>query len=96
MEDPASGYGFQPVYQGEERNYTCSGLQRVTVYSFRVAATNDRGMGPFSSPSAVFSTIPDVPGQCQGCCGASLIMADDIVNLSAQTCVCFVKQLIRQ
>ena len=62
MNDPDTGYGYKAVYQGEEKEFTCEKLQRVTKYSFRVAAVNSKGTGPFSTPSEC-STLPDKPGQ---------------------------------
>ena len=54
------GYGFRPVYQGEDLQFTCKGLQRVTAYNFRLSATNEKGQGP-SSPSVTYHTLPDIP-----------------------------------
>lgn len=61
MEAPQTGYGFRPVYHGEELEYTCTGLARHTVYSFRLAASNDAGQGPFSSVVAL-ATLAELPG----------------------------------
>ena len=55
------GYGFCPVYQGDGLSYTCRGLQRVTVYSFRLTATNSAGTSP-TSPPVSFTTLPESPG----------------------------------
>ncbi len=55
------GYGFCPVYTGDETVFTCHSLARVTGYTFRLLATNERGTGPFSRP-VTFQTLPDVPG----------------------------------
>ena len=54
------GYGFQPVYQGEDLQFICKGLRRVTSYNFRLSATNEKGQGP-SSPSVMYSTLPAEP-----------------------------------
>ena len=54
------GYGFRPVYQGEDLQFTCTGLRRVTSYNFRLSATNEKGQGP-TSPSVTYSTLPSVP-----------------------------------
>jgi hypothetical protein len=64
MDDPNSGYGFCPVYQGDGLSYTCRDLQRVTVYSFRLSALNEAGSSPTSAPVS-FSTLPEPPG-CPG------------------------------
>jgi len=37
MDDPASGYGFVPVYNGSAPHYLCIGLKRNTDYRFRVS-----------------------------------------------------------
>ena len=55
------GYGFCPVYQGDGLSYVCRSLQRVTVYSFRLAATNEAGTSP-SSPPISYTTLPEPPG----------------------------------
>ena len=55
------GYGYRPVYQGEDTSFTCSGLQRASGYNFRLIATNEKGHSP-TSPSVTYSTIPSVPG----------------------------------
>lgn len=36
MEDSLNGYGFQPVYNGQETRFVCQGLRRNTYYKFRV------------------------------------------------------------
>lgn len=54
------GYGFRPVYQGDDLQFTCNGLQRVTAYNFRLSATNEKGQGP-NSPSVTYSTLPEIP-----------------------------------
>ena len=54
------GYGLRPVYQGEDLQFICRGLQRVTAYNFRLSATNEKGQGP-ASPSVTYHTLPDVP-----------------------------------
>ncbi len=55
------GYGYRPVYQGDQTSYTCSGLRRVTCYNFRLAASNEKGQSQMS-PSVTFKTLPSVPG----------------------------------
>jgi len=49
------------VFQGDQTSYTCSGLSRVTVYNFRLAATNEKGQSQLS-PSVTFKTLPSIPG----------------------------------
>jgi hypothetical protein len=61
MDDPNSGYGFCPVYQGDGLSYTCRDLQRVTVYNFRLSALNEAGSSP-ASPPVTFTTLPEAPG----------------------------------
>lgn len=39
MEDPSSGHGFLPVYNGSAPNYLCIGLKRNSQYKFRVSKT---------------------------------------------------------
>lgn len=36
MEDPATGHGFLPVYNGSAPHYLCIGLKRNSQYRFRV------------------------------------------------------------
>ena len=55
------GYGFRPVYQGEDVKFTCSGLHRNTSYNFRLSAANEKGHSQYS-PSVTCQTLPDVPG----------------------------------
>ena len=55
------GYGYRPVYQGENASFTCSNLQRVTGYNFRLIATNIKGSSP-TSPSVTHHTLPNLPG----------------------------------
>ena len=57
------GYGFCPVYQGEDTEFICSGLRRVTGYLFRLSASNEKGAGPHST-ICTYHTLPDPPGQC--------------------------------
>ena len=54
------GHGFRPVYQGEDLQFTCTGLRRVTAYNFRLSATNEKGQGPIS-PSVSYTTLSDTP-----------------------------------
>ena len=37
MEDSLSGYGFQPVYNGQETRFVCQDLRRNAYYKFRVS-----------------------------------------------------------
>lgn len=55
------GYGYCPVYQGDDTSFTCTGLQRVTNYNFRLTATNEKGQSP-ASPSVMYKTLPSIPG----------------------------------
>ncbi|OCT93034.1 fibronectin type-III domain-containing protein 3a isoform X1 [Xenopus laevis] len=61
MEDETSGYGFKPMYNGDDLTFTVKNLRRSTKYKFRVIAYNTEGK---SSPSEVveFVTFPDRPG----------------------------------
>ena len=49
------------MYQGDQTSYTCSGLSRVTIYNFRLAAANEKGQSQLS-PSVTFKTLPSIPG----------------------------------
>lgn len=49
------------MFQGEGTSFTCTGLQRVTCYNFRLAATNEKGQSPMS-PSVMYKTLPSIPG----------------------------------
>lgn len=49
------------MYQGSDTSFTCTGLQRVKEYSFRLTATNEKGQSP-ASPSVVYHTLSNVPG----------------------------------
>ena len=57
------GYGFCPVYQGEDKEFTCTGLRRMTGYTFRLSASNEKGTGPHST-TYTYHTLPDPPSQC--------------------------------
>ncbi|XP_077987462.1 fibronectin type-III domain-containing protein 3A-like [Glandiceps talaboti] len=61
MEDKTNRYGFQPVYCGDELSYTCNSLARKSLYKFRLSATNDQGVSPWSD-AVLFSTVADKPG----------------------------------
>lgn len=54
------GYGFCPVYSGEETAFTCQALARLMGYTFRLSAANERGSSSFSR-SVTFHTLADVP-----------------------------------
>ncbi|XP_050695268.1 fibronectin type-III domain-containing protein 3A-like isoform X4 [Eriocheir sinensis] len=60
MEDSLNGYGFQPVYNGQETRFVCQGLRRNTYYKFRLCAHNDEGSSPFSEVTT-YPTLPDRP-----------------------------------
>eukprot|EP00794_Sanderia_malayensis_P011063 gene11063-12231_t len=62
MDDEKAGYGFKPVYCGENREYTCNGLRRDTVYRFRLFASNISGSSK-PSPITSFKTLPEAPGK---------------------------------
>lgn len=55
------GYGYRPVYQEGNTLYTCSNLNRVTCYNFRLAASNEKGQSQMS-PSVKFKTLSSIPG----------------------------------
>ncbi|XP_028742243.2 fibronectin type III domain containing protein 3C1-like isoform X2 [Peromyscus leucopus] len=61
MEEPRSGLGFKPKYNGEDLSCTVRNLQRNTAYKFRIFAYNLEGR---SSPSGEvkYSTCPAKPG----------------------------------
>jgi hypothetical protein len=67
MDDPNSGYGFCPVYQGDGLSYTCRDLRRMTVYSFRLTASNEAGTSP-TSPPLSYTTLPESPDQPGAIC----------------------------
>ncbi|KAL1766812.1 fibronectin type III domain containing protein 3C1 isoform X1, partial [Sigmodon hispidus] len=61
MEEPKSGLGFKPKYNGEDLSCTIKNLQRNTTYKFRIFAYNLEGR---SNPSGEvkYSTRPSKPG----------------------------------
>ncbi|CAH6780044.1 LOC101827110 [Phodopus roborovskii] len=61
MEEPKSGLGFKPKYNGEDLSCTVRNLQRNTAYKFRIFAYNLEGR---SNPSGEvkYSTCPAKPG----------------------------------
>ncbi|XP_035704090.1 fibronectin type-III domain-containing protein 3A isoform X3 [Folsomia candida] len=60
MEDPSSGHGFMPVYNGSAPNYLCIGLKRNFQYKFRLRAQNEEGHSKWSD-EVVLCTLPDRP-----------------------------------
>lgn len=60
MEDPLTGHGFMPVYNGSAPNYLCIGLKRNSQYKFRVRAQNEEGHSKYSD-EVVLCTLPDRP-----------------------------------
>ncbi|OBS65086.1 hypothetical protein A6R68_06363, partial [Neotoma lepida] len=60
MEEPRSGLGFKPKYNGEDLSCTIRNLQRNTAYKFRIFAYNLEGR---SNPSGEvkYSTCPAKP-----------------------------------
>ncbi|XP_078736241.1 fibronectin type-III domain-containing protein 3A-like isoform X1 [Lampetra fluviatilis] len=61
MDDPSTGYGFRPKYNGEELIYTIRNLRRSSEFKFRLFVSNVEGRsGP--SEVATFETQPDKPG----------------------------------
>ncbi|KAK7796205.1 hypothetical protein U0070_004615, partial [Myodes glareolus] len=61
MEEPRSGLGFKPKYNGEDLSCIVKNLQRNTTYKFRIFACNLEGR---SNPSreVKYSTCPAKPG----------------------------------
>ncbi|CAO2623328.1 Fibronectin type III domain containing protein 3C1, partial [Lemmus lemmus] len=61
MEEPRSGLGFKPKYNGEDLSCIVRNLQRNTTYKFRIFACNLEGR---SNPSreVKYSTCPVKPG----------------------------------
>ncbi|XP_049984908.1 fibronectin type III domain containing protein 3C1-like isoform X1 [Alexandromys fortis] len=61
MEEPRSGLGFKPKYNGEDLSCIVKNLQRNTTYKFRIFAYNLEGR---SNPSGEvkYSTCPAKPG----------------------------------
>ncbi|KAM4817917.1 fibronectin type III domain containing protein 3C1-like [Thomomys bottae] len=61
MEEPGTGLGFKPTYNGEDISCTVSNLQRSTTYKFRIFSYNMEGR---SNPSSEvkYTTCPDKPG----------------------------------
>ncbi|XP_015927182.1 fibronectin type-III domain-containing protein 3A [Parasteatoda tepidariorum] len=62
MEDMRTLHGFLPVYNGKETSYTCTRLTHNTTYKFRLCASNDEGLSPWSQVVS-YSTLPDKPGK---------------------------------
>nr|CAD7423352.1 unnamed protein product [Timema monikensis] len=60
MESPRSRE-FQTVYQGTSHSCKVNRLQELTMYRFRVAATDDAGQGDFSSVEEYTTTIAPPP-----------------------------------
>ncbi|XP_035313583.1 fibronectin type III domain containing protein 3C1 isoform X1 [Cricetulus griseus] len=61
MEEPRSGLGFKPKYNGEDLSCTVRNLQRNTAYKFRIFAYNLEGRSN-SSGEVKYSTRPAKPG----------------------------------
>ena len=61
------------MYQGDGTEFTCTGLRRVTGYTFRLSASNEKGAGPHSTTST-YHTLPDPPGQCCHCVHLNIIV----------------------
>ncbi|XP_066267378.1 fibronectin type-III domain-containing protein 3A-like isoform X1 [Branchiostoma lanceolatum] len=61
MEDEDTGYGFQPVYNGDDLTYTHKRLRRNSSYYFRLCASNSEGRSGWSE-KVTFSTNPEKPG----------------------------------
>ncbi|XP_048191319.1 fibronectin type III domain containing protein 3C1-like [Perognathus longimembris pacificus] len=61
MEEPGTGLGFKPTYNGEDFSCTITNLQRSTTYKFRIFSYNMEGR---SNPSTEvkYTTCPDKPG----------------------------------
>ncbi|XP_042524208.1 fibronectin type III domain containing protein 3C1-like [Dipodomys spectabilis] len=61
MEEPGTGLGFKPTYNGEDFSCTITNLQRSTTYKFRIFSYNMEGR---SNPSneVKYTTCPDKPG----------------------------------
>ncbi|XP_040600253.1 fibronectin type III domain containing protein 3C1-like [Mesocricetus auratus] len=64
MEEPRSGLGFKPKYNGEDLSCTVRNLQRNTAYKFRIFAYNLEGRSN-SSGEVKYSTCPAKPGYPQ-------------------------------
>ncbi|CAG2064100.1 unnamed protein product [Timema podura] len=56
-----SNLKFQTVYQGTSHSCKVNRLQELTMYRFRVAATDDAGQGDFSSVEEYTTTIAPPP-----------------------------------
>ena len=61
MDDPETGHGFLPQYNGQEVEHTVTGLQRNTSYRFKLRAHNEMGASQYS-PDVSFTTKPGRPG----------------------------------
>ncbi|KAL6065254.1 hypothetical protein STEG23_013399 [Scotinomys teguina] len=61
MEEPKSGLGFKPKYNGEDLSCTVRNLQRNTAYKFRIFACNLEGRS-IPSGEVKYSTCPAKPG----------------------------------
>lgn len=58
-------YRYQTVYQGTNHTYKVNRLQELTLYRFRIAASNDAGQGEFSE-TYEFSTCIAPPASIKG------------------------------